>query len=452
MVDLSKHLARAKQAIERRNYDLAMEITQECQELDPANLENYQLLIEAAKRRAKESGGKGTFFGLKVGGLPTLGKDPHKLLTAAVKRAAKDPDLKNLMAVGDAARAVGGKGMVDVSILFYSEARGTGLFSGDLLWNLAHAYMDKYNEGKDRPSLDNAITVMGEFEMQARNHPLFPEAGRKARAWEALRSTRSRDDVGKATDYRSQMASEDNAKRNEVMNRIIRTTEDARAVLAYVDADLAKSPEDKSLWLKKGDVHRRINEFAEARAAYEKAQAIDKYDFVVALRLGDLLIAEKQEAVSKAKAAGQDVTALEADLAETEIAEYRKRIDRQPTEMSHRFGLASRLYRKGDIDAAAAEFQQSVKDPRFRKKSHSYLGHAFAKKNLLDLARDQFTSCLSLIDDHLSDEYKEALYNRGRINEVLGRKEDAATDFTKVVEIDLSYKDAAERIRKLRGG
>ena len=38
MVDLSKHLQRARQALERRQYDIAIEVCLECQEIDPANL------------------------------------------------------------------------------------------------------------------------------------------------------------------------------------------------------------------------------------------------------------------------------------------------------------------------------------------------------------------------------------------------------------------------------
>ena len=66
MVDLSKHLQRARQALERRQYDIAIEVCLECQEIDPTNLENYRLLVDSAKRRAREGGKKG--FSLGFGG------------------------------------------------------------------------------------------------------------------------------------------------------------------------------------------------------------------------------------------------------------------------------------------------------------------------------------------------------------------------------------------------
>ena len=51
MVDLSKHLERARQAIDRRQYGAAIERCLQCQDVDPTNVELYELLIEAAKKR-----------------------------------------------------------------------------------------------------------------------------------------------------------------------------------------------------------------------------------------------------------------------------------------------------------------------------------------------------------------------------------------------------------------
>ena len=42
--------------------------------------------------------------------------------------------------------------------------------------------------------------------------------------------------------------------------------------------------------MKKGDIHRRINQFAEARAAFLKAQALDEHDFTISMRLGDMSV------------------------------------------------------------------------------------------------------------------------------------------------------------------
>ncbi|MHC5067165.1 MAG: tetratricopeptide repeat protein [Planctomycetota bacterium] len=445
MVDLSKHLARTKQATDRRNYDLALEIAGECQEIDPANIDNYKLLLDAAKRRAKEGGKKG--MGLRL----SFGKDPHKLLSGAIKAVGKDPSIKNLLSAGDAAMKAhqgGSRGLIDVAILLYEEGKATGMYNKDLLWNLAQAYYAAFGGDKNKgEELDKAIAVMVEL---CRNDPEHGEAARALKNWEAKRSMVTRVKAGGADDYRTQIADTGTANKAEVLGRVIRTVEDAREVLAYVEGDLKERPDDKDLWVKKGDVHKRINEFDEAAAAYHKAAEVDPHDFVVVMRLGDIAIAKQTAEVKRLQAAGQDVKAAHAQLVELEIAEFRKRAERQPTEMSHRFNLGVRLFNCGDIDGAAGELQHAVKDPRFRRKGHSYLGHCFAKKGLLDLAQKQFTDCLSLIEDDVSDEYKEVLYNRARVCEASGATDQAIEDLTRVVEMDLGYKDAANRLSQLR--
>ncbi len=235
------------------------------------------------------------------------------------------------------------------------------------------------------------------------------------------------------------------------MSRMIRTLDDAREVLAFIDKDLGANPTDKQLWVKKGDIHKQIKEYSEARLAYEKAQQIDQHDFVVTMRIGETRMEEAKVNVAKAEQAGQDAGPAKTELIKIEIEEYRRRIERQPTEMAHRFNLAQRLFQTAQIDQAAGELQQTVRDPRLRKPSHKLLGACFTKKGLYDLAVQQYDGFLKLTEDDLADDAKEVRYTRGRLFEQLGKKEAAMTDFTRLVEIDLGYKDAAERLRKLRG-
>ena len=82
--------------------------------------------------------------------------------------------------------------------------------------------------------------------------------------------------------------------------------------------------------------------------------------------------------------------------------------------------------------------------------SYLYLGHCFAKKKLLDLAVQQYTSCLDMMDDDMSAEAKEVRYSRARVYEALGKTAEASTDYTRLVELDLGFKDAATRLSGLK--
>lgn len=450
MPDLSKHLARAKQSFDKGGCDLALEILGECIDVDPANIEIYKLLMPVAKRKYKETGGKTSLFAsLKM---PAITGDPHKQFAAAAKAVGKQCDPKNLAAAVDAAAKLAAtiKGMADIAIFFGEEFRTTGMFNDKVLWTLANQYMERFKASgqKDLDALDRAIKTMGEL---GRNMPSHPEAARTEKNWMALKAGSIRTNAGQATDYRSQVANTDAARRQEVMNRIIRTVEDAREVLKFIDDDLQKNPGDKFLWTKKGDIHARIKEAAAARSAYEKAQTLDQHDFTIGMKLGDLRMADMREKVAAMTAGSPEQAAAKKQLLEVEIAEYRQRVERQPTDMGHRFNLGTRLYQAGDVDGAAGEFQRTVNDPRLKKNSYRYLGYCFTKKNLLDLAIQQYKLFLPLVEDELSDEAKDGRYQLARLYEDRGVTADAIAEFEKLVTVDLGYKDAAARLNKLRG-
>jgi tetratricopeptide (TPR) repeat protein len=221
---------------------------------------------------------------------------------------------------------------------------------------------------------------------------------------------------------------------------------------------LKAEPGKKDLWLKKAETHRRLaeiandpSEYANARSALEKAAEIDTFDFNIVIRLGDVTIEEHKNYIKQLVAANQDATEAKLTLAQIEIEEYRKRSERQPTELSHKFNLGVRLLQIGQIEAAASEFQRTVADPRFRLKSHKFLGVCFGKKNMHDLAVKNYSAYLTTVDDGKSDEAKEVRYLRARQHEQAGKKEEAISDLENLVEMDLSYKDCAARLEKLRG-
>ncbi len=454
MVDISKHLARMQQAIDRRNWPLALEIGEECMDVAPAEVELYRLYCDAAKRKAKESDKKSLFGTMGI----SFSKDPLKLLIGAMKKVASNPDAKNLTAAGDAARNVyksGTKAMIEPAIYLYEEMVATGLFNADVLWNLSHLYFERFQDKKDLPSLDLALKTLAKLEVAMPSHP---EAGRTLKNWDARKSMEMRNAKGSGDDYRSQLSSTDKAHRAEVMNKMVRTAEDAREVLKYVDEDLEESPEKKDTWMKKAETHRRLaelandaKEFVNAREALEKAQAIDSFDFSIVIKLGDVIIDEHKNYIRSLEAGGHDSTEAKQNLLQIEVDEYKKRAERQPTEMSHKYNLGVRLYKLGKIEAAASEFQRTVADPRYRLRSYKFLGSCFGKKNMLDLAVKNYTAFLDNTEDPMSEEAKEVRYLRARQFESADRKQEAMNDFSSLVEMDLAYKDCAARLEKLRG-
>ena len=99
-------------------------------------------------------------------------------------------------------------------------------------------------------------------------------------------------------------------------------------------------------------------------------------------------------------------------------------------------------------DAAIAELQQAVKDPRKKAEAQFLLGRAFQQKNLGDLALGQFEKALQASGQ--GQLAKDSLYEMGSLCEQLGRRDQAIQHFARILEQDIGFKDVAQRIDRLK--
>ncbi len=175
MPDLSKHLARAEQALERRNYDLVIEICEQMVDIAPDELKAHSIHLEAARRKAKESAKGWSLPGMSLG---SFSKDPHKQLLAAFKKVSGAPETKAIAEAGDASLKLGQtvKTMAAVAIYYYEEIRKSGLFNDKVLQrNLAHVYFERFS--------DLQIQGQGSGQGLARRRPStpYPSSRRRCR-------------------------------------------------------------------------------------------------------------------------------------------------------------------------------------------------------------------------------------------------------------------------------
>jgi tetratricopeptide (TPR) repeat protein len=73
------------------------------------------------------------------------------------------------------------------------------------------------------------------------------------------------------------------------------------------------------------------------------------------------------------------------------------------------------------------------------------LGQAFHAKGFGDLAKKEFL--LAIEDDARPDERtKEILYNLAAITEAAGEAEEARSYYSRIFEVDISYRDVAQKM------
>ncbi len=142
-----------------------------------------------------------------------------------------------------------------------------------------------------------------------------------------------------------------------------------------------------------------------------------------------------------AKSPGMQISALFHDDGEELAGEedYRSHYD---------LGMA---YIEMDLlSEAIREYQLASKSPQFQVKCLEMIGVCFLKQNQPQLAIRQLSKGLSLIDNE-GEESMGIKYNLGLAYEMTGDLDSARTHFEDVYVVDVTFRDVAEKIRKLSG-
>ena len=123
----------------------------------------------------------------------------------------------------------------------------------------------------------------------------------------------------------------------------------------------------------------------------------------------------------------------------------RERADRYPTMLEFRFELGERLLRMDQVNEAIQAFQKAQNSPKHKLDSLNYLGQCFMKRGMHDMAVSQFEKALE--EKAIMDQQrKELIYNLACVYEELGRREEAAKYFKEIYEVDISFRDVADKV------
>ncbi|CAN0422360.1 unnamed protein product, partial [Phaeothamnion confervicola] len=115
-------------------------------------------------------------------------------------------------------------------------------------------------------------------------------------------------------------------------------------------------------------------------------EAMSKYIRML-LRLGKSDLAAK--VLQKLEGANPDG----AQVRKVVLADFRSRIESEPSDLKARFVYGELCYHLGELDLGIEQFQQTRRDGAFELRSYNMLGLCFAEKsgfNMLDLAIKQF--------------------------------------------------------------
>ncbi len=434
---------KARDSFKRKNYDHAVEIYLEAFQYALDDLDLIEGFHQAAAK-AREGKGKGMFGGL---GRAALGatRDPEKRLVACLRHLAKHPEDKGAwMEFGSS-----GEDAKQLNAAMYGFKVAAKLDPEDnQAWKRLGSAL--YRQGKIR----EASEAYGEA---VRIDPKDQEAIK-------MRKNLAAEGALKMSGYETAKSSRDLIKNKDVAGQLERDTrlqltdQDATDEVARLRADIVKNPATAGRTLiRLSDVLLQKGDLPGAMVELELAVKADPSNYDLATKLGDLKLSVIQETFEKAKAAFKasgetDDTSLRASrtkLLEARLAEYGRRVREHPTDLAERYKLGATLLMAGKTNEAVGEFQKTVQDPRRKVDSLLRLGECFEKMNMLDLAAKKVQEAAEAFPNMATDRAKEITYRLGELHERRGAKDEAKREYMKIYEVDIGYRDVADRLQKL---
>lgn len=223
---------------------------------------------------------------------------------------------------------------------------------------------------------------------------------------------------------------------------------------------LRKEPDNKDHYLRLGDFYRRNGKYDEASQMLTKAVELSGGDTNIKEQVEDVELDKMRKNIDIAKSASngseeavQQLKDLEKELRLREMEMLRGRIDRYPGDLRVKYQLAECLMQEGKFSDSIPLFQQASRDTRLEPKCLAFLGRCFIQEKKYGLAKRQFQKAVPKIDVHdQEDLFLEVHYWLGRLMESSKDVDAAEEHYGDVLAVQYEYRDTLKRLEKLQGG
>lgn len=444
-----KMVENARVALERGNFDYAIEVTTAVLKAVPGCLAARKLQRVAQLRQARAT--RSGFMAKVSSGLSTAPflfgsgrKDPGRLLEAAEASLARDPF--NVAALKLLAEAAQGLGLLETAAFALDAVREIEPANRANLLALGEAW---FAAGFMAEALKTADEIL-------RLDPLHPEAQalmRKA----SVAQTVAKVGWEKTGTFREKLRTEPASVAPVEGGGLPNSAATTRTALAEALAAAGREPQNLNHYRTVAQVHRQLGNLDAAlewirQARQQPAGRTDPTLEKLESELTTAVFEQRAGMAGAAAAAAPGDAALEAqfaaaraELAAFKLAEARRAVERYPNDAAARYTLGALLFEAGEIDGAIAQFQQAQKGAPVRIASLVGLGRCFKAKRLYDLAVVQLSAARAELGP-MDDLKKEITYELGLCHESLGRPDAAIAEFKAVYSEDIGFRDVAEKI------
>ena len=446
--DLRMLYNRGQDALQRENFDYAVELFTQVLTQEPRVFEIRKLLRQAQTQKA--GAGRGYFkkmfssassSPLLAKGQLALRRDPLEAIAIAEQIIAGDATSAgghNLLAEAALAADLPQTALLSLEILTKQSPKDKAL---NLRLAEAHSLAgEKTRAEQVLAALQREYPMDNEISMALKNisaNKTMDEGGYGALA---DGSGSYRDILKNKEEAVSLEQEKRQVKAEDVTDRLIRERE---ARLKTEPGNLKSLKDLGDLYVEKGDYDRALEYYAKIAAADAGNDAS------LQRRVGEIKLRKLDLAISKLDPNAADFTEraaqLKAERIAFQLAECQQRADQYPTDLEIRFELGKLLLEAGKVTEAIPEFQKAQSNPHRRIQAMNHLAQCFAKRGMNEMASRRLQEALKekLVFD---DEKKELTYTLGCVLEKMGKREEALKQFEQIYEVDIGYKDVGAKV------
>jgi tetratricopeptide (TPR) repeat protein len=453
--DVRAIFQKGNDALIRENYDYAVDLLTQVLEKEPAFYEGRKALRLAQVRKAGDSGGFFKKALSRAGSSPLVAKgqlalrrNPAEALAIGEQILNSDPNSSaghRLIAEAAMALDMPRTAVMSYDILFKNSPRDKNV-------GIPYANMlAEINEAK------LAERILMEMARMMPNDPDLHQALKDLSARKTLSEGGYDAATGKEGGYRDILKNPDEAKSLEQQNRVQKTEDQAQNLIAEYEVRLKTEPNNVRLLRNIAELYTQKKKFDLALQYYEKITATDAgaSDASIASAIATTKARQFDYQIEQLDATAPEYTErvaqINADKQAYRIAECQKRVERNPTDLAIRYEMGVLYFQAGRIGEAIQEFQKAKTNPNKKLAAMNFLAQCFAKRKMFDLAAKTFQEAIKE-KQIFDDEKKDLVYNLGTVLEAMEKKEEAIEQFKLIYEVDIGYKDVAEKVDKYYGG
>lgn len=457
------------------DFEYAHTLLVECVTRDPGNVTYIEAFFENLRRKYKNNK-RGSL--LSFGGKGPLKKALAKEQWAEVLKVGP-PILKSnpwdVATLRGLARACAASGLPDAELRYLRYALEPNPNDVEVNRHCAQSLtrvgrydqaigcwnrVDEFSKGGDREAQENISQLQIEkTQAGARlgKGPKLPQGTRSSRATSTARPART-PATPSSTSAKSVDAAQDveNPQPTTSPRREIRLTPRQQ-----LEQALVLNPTDIDTYFELVQLHVAESRLGEAVHVLERAQAATGNDIRVQEKMEDvevlrkkrqLVIAEQQAERAPTPDAQQLVTDLRDDLRRYELQVFMTRAQRYPQDAECQFQLGMRLKWLANYREAMRCFELAAQLPARRAAATLERAECLQHLRQYAVALDCYETAIGQAAEATQTELlKLALYRSAVLAAALRDESRAIERFTQLIDLDPGYKDAAERLDKIRG-